>query len=172
MYKLHIKLNRLKPELSRTLYVPDNMDFKKLDTLLREVFDFTYAHLSIFEFDGLKTPMWDFDKTFPDTKSVDMNGTQISDYLELIKKFYWTYDLNKSYVFTVSIRRPNKKYDTDYPFIESYKCDFNPIEDCHPLDFEEMLYFTLNGERLPDYLPDFDMEKFDLDEANERLKNF
>ena len=33
-----------------------------------------------------------------------------------------------------------------------------------------MLYCTLNNIELPNYLPDFEMEKFDIDEVNKTLK--
>ena len=35
-----------------------------------------------------------------------------------------------------------------------------------------MLKYTLNNEEIPDYLPNLDMEKFNLEEVNNTLKNF
>ncbi len=170
MFKFVIKLNRIRPEISRTVYVPQNFKFSDLDDVLRCVFGLSHFHLSVFTFPGLNTYLWDFDKTYPDVRALDMNDIPIMDYMGLFRKFSWTYDLNKSYVFTVNLRKADKKFNTDYPFVESFKCEYNPIEDCHPIDFEEMYYCTLNNIEFPDYLPDFEMEKFSLDEVNDKLR--
>jgi len=170
MYKLVVKLNNIHAKLTRTVIVPQNIKFNELDSILRTIFGLSYLHLSIFEFPGLNTPLWDFEKTFPQERAMDMNEIPIRDYLGLFKKFYWTYDLGSSYIFTLSVRKANKKQKSDHPFIESFECDYQPIEDCHVSDFDEMLYYTLNDYRMPDYLPDFEMEKFNLDEVNEKLK--
>lgn len=170
MFKLTAKLDRIKPEISRTIYVPEHVKFSYLDDILRDAFGFSYFHLSTFEFPGLNAKLWDFKRTFPNERAMDMNKIPIRDYLELFRKFSWTYDLGGSYTFTIKVKKANKKYDKDYPFIESFECQYNPIEDCSPLDFEEMLYCTLNGIEFPDYLPDFEMEIFDIDEVNEKLK--
>ena len=172
MFKLVVKLNGFKPEISRTVYVREDISFSHLDSILRKVFGFSYFHLSIFEFPGLNAPLWDFDKTYPDCRAMDMNEIPVKDYFGLFKKFSWTYNLMKSYTFTVSIRKTNRKYDTDYPFVESFNGDYNPIEDVSIYDFEEMLYCTLNSIEFPDYLPDFEMEEFNINEVNEILKEF
>lgn len=170
MFKLQVKLDKISIKLSRTVIVPENINFNDLDCVLRRVFNFSYFHISIFKFPGLNTPVWDFDKAFPDCAAMDMKDICIRDYLMLFKKFTWTYDLNNSYEFTITIRKANKKYTFDYPFVESFECDYQLIGDCHVYDFDEMLYCTVNGHEMPDYLPDFEMEKFNLDEINEKLK--
>ena len=170
MFKFAVRLNKIKPEISRTVYIPEDFKFSDLDSVLRRVFGLSYFHLSKFTFSGLNAPLWDFDKTYPDEMAMDMNDIPIGDYINLFRKFSWTYDLNKSYIFTVYVRKADKKFNTDYPFVESFKGDYNPLEDCHPSDFEIMYYCTLNNIEFPDCLPDFEMEKFNLDEVNDKLK--
>ena len=170
MYKLIVKLNGVKPEISRTVYVSKNITFTKLDSILRTVFSFSYAHISVFNFDGLNTQMWDFDRCMPGELSAPMN-VKLSDYLELFKKFTWSYDLGSTYTFTVNVRKADRKLFKDYPFVESYTGRYNPIEDRHPYDFEEMIHYEENNLEMPDYLSNFDMEYFDIDEVNRKLKD-
>ena len=170
MYKLYVKLDDFKPEISRTIYVPENIKFFNLDSILRHSFALGYAHISLFYFDGLQTPIGDLERLSGYRRAVDMSETYISDYINLFRKFSWVFDLNKTYKFTVKIRKPEAKYDSDWPFIESFECDYNPIEGCFPEDFKIMLNCTLNDEKIPEYILDFPMEKFDLDKTNEKLK--
>ena len=170
LYKLVVKLDGVKPAISRTVYVARNITFTDLDAILRTVFSFTYAHLSVFGFDGLNTRMWDFNRCMPDELSAPMD-VKITDYLELFKSFSWTYDLNKSYTFKIKVRKPDKKLIRDWPFVEGYEGIYDPIEDRHPADFEEMIYYAENGLEMPDWLSNFEMEYFDIGEVNGRLKD-
>ena len=38
-------------------------------------------------------------------------------------------------------------------------------------DFEEMLYCTVKGIEFPHYLPDFEMEVFDIDKVNDKYES-
>ena len=167
MYKLEVKLTK---ELSRTLYVPENILFSNLDSILRTLFGFSYFHLSVFEFPGLNTVMWDYEKTIPGERAMDMNDVPIKDYLEFFTKFAWSYDLGNTYRFIIRIKKANQKYDTDYPFVESFVGEYNPIEDISPYDFGEMLECALKNMEFPDWLPDFELEKFNIDEVNQKLR--
>ena len=117
MFKLVVKLNAFKPAISRTIYVGEDIKFSDLDSILRNIFNFSYFHLSVFKFPGLNAPLWDFQKTYSNEPALDMNDIPIKDYLTLFKKFSWTYDLNKSYEFTINIRKADKKFSTDYPLL-------------------------------------------------------
>ena len=168
MYKLTVKLDELKPTISRTVCVPEDITFIKLNDILSTVFDFSSLHLSVFNFPGLNAPLWDYKRCYPDSAAMDMNDILISEYLSLFKKFNWTYDLGHSYEFTIKVTKT--KADKDYPFVEAFECECNPIEDCSPYDFEEMMYCYLNNQKYFDYLPDFEMEIFDIEKVNRNLK--
>ena len=85
MFKLVVKLNNIHAKLTRIVIVPQNIKFSQLDSILRTFFVFSYFHLSIFEFPGLNTPLWDFQKTLPQERAMDMNEIPIGDYLGLFK---------------------------------------------------------------------------------------
>ena len=172
MYKLVVKLDGIKPELSRTIYVPEDILFSELDDILRKVFSLSYFHLSIFRFPGLNTPIWDYQKTYPNGPAMDMNDLNISDYFTLFKKFSWTYNLNKSYDFTISIRKADRKLARSYPFVDSYRGEYDPLEDVSFYDFDEMHFYTIKGMEWPEWLPDFEMEKFNIDEVNRKLMGY
>lgn len=168
MYKLEVKLDGVRPTLSRTVLVPEDIDFAGLDHILRTVFSLSYFHLSLFNIDGLNTPIWDFEKTYPSTRAVDMNGRAVADYFTMFKRCLWAYDLSGSWTFTIKIKKTKVK--KDYPLVESFEGEYNPIEDCHVSDFQDMLEYTLEGVEFPDWLPDFEMEKFDIGKTNSKLK--
>lgn len=159
-YELKIKLDDFKPEISRTILIPKKLLFNELCNILEIIFSFSTLHLSIFSFPGLKIQMWDLNKAHPGEACVDMNNVPISDYFDLFKKCYWTYDLSNNWSFTIKIKKTKKV--ENYPVVKSFMGEFNPLEDFGQYYLEELLY-NKNYD---------DLTRFNLDEVNNKLKKY
>lgn len=168
-YEINVKLNKFEFPTSRHILIPQGVTFSKLNDILRLSFGFDAFRTYSFSVDGLNVEITD--PRLSDSFKIDSRETYIDNYFKLFKKIDYRYHFTENWMFTIKIRKA-VDVDFDYAKILDFEGEFNLLEGFFgPYYVEELICSYYHPEQLDESRFDLnDLEKFDLDETNNKLK--
>ena len=180
IFQIKIDLHGSKPNITRTVLIPDTMNFADLHHVIQGAMGWYNSHLHQFDVNGLGiSSKREFDD-FEDEDSLDGAAIKLSEYLREGSKIGYEYDFGDGWQHKISVQKalapdPNLKYPTCIKGKNA--C---PPEDCGGIWGYAELLETLADPTHEEYedmrewlgLDDddvFDPTFFDLEEANDDI---
>ena len=118
------------PEISRQLILPQGLSFNDLEQIIYVIFSFSGYHNSEFRFKNIN-------EVFNEDKTV-----VIDRYFD--DEIYFNYDFGDDFWIIIALDEI-VEYDKAYVTFNSYRGEYNPVEDCGGVDiFNNMLKFKNN----------------------------
>ena len=180
IFQIKIDLHGSKPNITRTVLIPDTMNFADLHHVIQGAMGWYNSHLHQFDVNGLSiSSKREFDD-FEDEDSLDGTKIKLSEYLREGSKIGYEYDFGDSWSHTLTVQKvlaPDSKLT--YPTCIKGK-NACPPEDCGGIWGYAELLETLADPTHEEYedmrewlgLEDddvFDPTFFDLEEANDDI---
>ncbi len=174
--QLKISLKGSKPLVWRRFLVKDSVTFHKLHEIIQKIMGWENYHLYEFGAGGLTISLPDEDAGHV----TDSRKTKLCDILAAERqRFDYTYDFGDSWEHVIIVEKILEKSPQKCPACIAGKTACPP-EDCGGIwGYAELLEIMKDKshpeyeEKIADWLgEDFDPEAFDIDEVNQRLRQF
>ena len=171
--KIRISMLHIRPKIWRELLVANSITFEDLHKIIQLAFDWTNSHLYNFDVNGtlFSLPDEEYENDDLDVK------TRISKYLfSKGQKCIYTYDFGDNWEHEIEIIDILEREKIQYPKCIGGKRN-SPPEDCGSIPGYENVVQALKSKNKRKYrdilgwLGDYDLEKFDIDEVNEAIRN-
>lgn len=177
VYELHISLRYSEPLIWRSVQVTADTTLGDLHTIIQIVMEWYEEHLHDFEIRGGGSPFAHRrGDAWATELELDEETVTLADLgLNAKVKFTYTYDFGDSWVHEIRRKKIlRRKNDVQYPVcVDGARAA--PPEDCGGMwGYQEGLEILSDPddedyEWVHDWMGDWDPERFDLDEINERL---
>ena len=174
-YEVRVILNEFSPITSRDIVVPDYYTFEDLKNVINIIWGFTDNEKSLFILRPFNDVVADESLKNDYNVKYDIHTTQIKEIFNKSLEITYLYDLNERWLIGVKVNG-KVKCDNDHAIVTDFEGKYNPIEKCGGVwELSEIIYFSKNPKKRDNSknakLVD-KLKKFDIDEVNEKLKNF
>jgi len=171
--KLRITILDIMPEIWREILIENDITFEELHKIIQIAFDWTNSHLYGFNINGtlFSVPDEEYESDDLDVKN------KITEFLfSKGQKCIYTYDFGDNWEHEIEIIDILNREKIQYPKCIAGKRNCPP-EDCGSIPGYEGIIEALKSKNksehqdLLEWLGDYDLEKFNIDEVNKAILN-